>query len=373
MTDGFDLDLAWEAVRKDAEVPPENDPTTQYADREENVGYEARAGLTLYREKGWVGNEEVRRDRALPLPHLLTPNVTSSHGSTPRPPRARSHTRTTTTPSRGLLRRRGTWPTQPSISPGLSRTEPFSTTQPASWRPASQTAAGLVATKAGPKETSGVTPSTSCTTSRVRPHYASPFKALGHLAHFLDASLLSGLVELKGGREPFLAFLDDHFDGNHNDHTNEPSHHIPYLYSLAGSPSRAAERVHAIAFEDGDYGLGPEGLRGNEDLGQMSSWFIFSSLGFYPVNPASDEYVIASPLFSAIDIDLPYPHDPKAASIALRIRAPGAPYKKYVAGVTVNGRALSRPILKHADLIGGGDIIFRMSTERTDWGSCEGR
>lgn len=184
--------------------------------------------------------------------------------------------------------------------------------------------------------------------------------------------ILSGLIQLKGGREPFLAFLDDHFDNGHNDHTNEPSHHIPYLYSLAGSPSRAAERIHAIAFETGDYGLGPEGLRGNEDLGQMSSWLLFSALGFYPVNPASDEYVVASPLFSTIDIDLPHPHDRMKADIPLRIRAPDAPHKKYVAGVTVNGRALDRPILKHADLISGGEILFAMSAERTDWGSGEG-
>lgn len=131
--------------------------------------------------------------------------------------------------------------------------------------------------------------------------------------------------------------------------------------------------MHAIALEDGDYGLGPEGLRGNEDLGQMSAFFIFSAFGWYPVNPASDEYVIASPLFSSIDINLPHPYDRTKPDIALRIRAPGAPEEKYVAGVTVNGRALERPILKHADIVGGGDIIFRMSAEQTDWGSGEGR
>jgi len=110
------------------------------------------------------------------------------------------------------------------------------------------------------------------------------------------------LIKYRGGNIKFIQSLDDHFNGGHNDQTNEPSHHIPYLYSLAGAAYKSQAKVREIAREN--YNNTPTGLSGNEDCGQMSAWFIFSSMGFYPVNPVSGEYVVGSPLFEKISINL---------------------------------------------------------------------
>ena len=85
-------------------------------------------------------------------------------------------------------------------------------------------------------------------------------------------------------------------------HGNEPGHHIPYLYNWAGHPEKTQERVRMIC--NTMYANAPNGLCGNDDCGQMSAWYIFSALGFYPVCPGSDEYALGSPLVKSAEIDL---------------------------------------------------------------------
>ena len=164
----------------------------------------------------------------------------------------------------------------------------------------------------------------------------------------------------------------------HNDHTNEPSHHIPYLYALAGAPWKGQVRIRSIAAAD--YNATANGLAGvwdpllssffashkipqNEDCGQMSAWWLFSALGFYPVNPASTSYVVGSPFFEKVTIAFP------GTRRRLVIRAPGASTKPYVRSLTVNGKSVGTPVLRHEQIVGGGEMFFEMSATPQSWGS----
>ncbi|MCT4648036.1 MAG: GH92 family glycosyl hydrolase, partial [Carboxylicivirga sp.] len=129
-----------------------------------------------------------------------------------------------------------------------------------------------------------------------------------------------GLINLHGGKKPFISKLDSLFtlnaglNGSHASpdisgligqyaHGNEPSHHIAYLYNYAGQQYKTSERVNEIC--NTMYHTGVDGLSGNEDCGQMSSWYVFSSMGFYPVNPANQIYQIGTPRFQKVVIDVP--------------------------------------------------------------------
>jgi len=170
-----------------------------------------------------------------------------------------------------------------------------------------------------------------------------------------------GLIELRGGNKNFIEFLDEHFDGGHNDHTNEPSHHIPYLYSLAGAASKSQILIRQIA--ETNYNATVNGLSGNEDCGQMSAWYLFSALGFYPVNPVSGEYIVGSPFFDKVSIDLP------ASNQKLEIISLGAPSKPYVHSLNVNGQRVEQPIIQHAQIAQGGALSFQMRDTPQAWSS----
>ena len=129
------------------------------------------------------------------------------------------------------------------------------------------------------------------------------------------------LIDMMGGKKKFSKMLDQLFtlqlDDKHIEaneditrdgiiglyvHGNEPGHHIPYLYNWTGHPEKTQERVRMIC--NTMYANTPDGLCGNDDCGQMSAWYIFSALGFYPVCPGSDEYALGSPLVKSAEIDI---------------------------------------------------------------------
>ncbi len=136
-------------------------------------------------------------------------------------------------------------------------------------------------------------------------------------------------------------------------HGNEPGHHIPYLYNWTGHPEKTQERVRMIM--DTMYASTVEGLCGNDDAGQMSAWYIFSSLGFYPVTPGSTDYALGSPLVKEAILHLDN-------GKTLTIKANNQSAKNvYVQSVSVNGKVLDGTLLSHQDIINGGEIIFEMS------------
>ena len=180
---------------------------------------------------------------------------------------------------------------------------------------------------------------------------------------------VEGLIGLYGGRETFLSQLDSLFiydaslmgDGLSDvtgliglyAHGNEPSHHVAYLYALAGRPWRTQELVRELC--DTKYINKPDGLCGNDDCGQMSAWYIFSMLGFYPVDPVSCEYVIGAPQVPEAVINLPGGGQFKVVAEGLSTD------NKYVGGVTLNGEPYDKPYITHDDIVKGGTLTFKMT------------
>jgi len=189
-----------------------------------------------------------------------------------------------------------------------------------------------------------------------------------------------GLIALMGGREKFVEKLDSLFDASQstafthelsaNDlrgcigeywHGNEPSHHIIYLYCYAGQPWKAAERLHQVV--KSQYGSGPGSLCGNDDCGQMSAWYIFTCMGFYPVCPASDYYVIGAP-----QIPHSVMHLSNGKSFAMTAKNISGE-NIYVQAVKLNGKNWNSPFLPYQTLKKGGEIEFTMGPKPSEWGT----
>jgi len=135
-------------------------------------------------------------------------------------------------------------------------------------------------------------------------------------------------------------------------HGNEPSHHTAYLFNYAGQPWRTQELVREIF--DTQYKNKPDGLCGNDDCGQMSAWYIFSALGFYPFNPCNDGYVFGAPQLGKVILNL-------AKGRTFTVEARGlSKANKYVQGITLNGAPVTGLKLAHADIMKGGTLVFEM-------------
>lgn len=181
-----------------------------------------------------------------------------------------------------------------------------------------------------------------------------------HVQHDVE-----GLIELFGGREAFLNKLDSVFtvklETSQADvtgligqyaHGNEPSHHITYLYALAGRPERTQELIRQIF--DTQYRPEPDGLCGNDDCGQMSAWYMFSAMGFYPVNPVSGEYVFGAPQMPKFVLHL-------ADGKTFTILAEGLSKEhKYIESITLNGEPYTKNYISHEDILKGGTLVYKM-------------
>ena len=181
-----------------------------------------------------------------------------------------------------------------------------------------------------------------------------------------------GLIELFGGNEPFLKQLDALFladealnEGASADitgmigqyaHGNEPSHHTLYLYAYAGQQYKTAEKVREVCREF--YTPEPDGLIGNEDCGQMSAWYIFTALGFYPVHPTAGEFVFGSPLCTEAVI-----HTVDGTDFKVIARNNSAE-NIYIQSVTLNGKPYDKFSISHADIMKGGELVFEMGPEK---------
>ncbi|MFT4111182.1 GH92 family glycosyl hydrolase [Silvibacterium sp.] len=166
---------------------------------------------------------------------------------------------------------------------------------------------------------------------------------------------IPGLIDYLGGRQRFLTELDTLFAHNAYDQGNEPSHHIAYLYALAGDPAKTQQHVRQLL--DTQYADTPAGIPGNDDAGQISAWYVMSALGFYQVCPGRPVYTLAAPRFDHISIRLPNGH-------MLRILAPGAQSGKiYASKITFNGKPITNSQIQHAQLMDGGTLQFVMSDQ----------
>ena len=157
------------------------------------------------------------------------------------------------------------------------------------------------------------------------------------------------LIHLLGGEDVFCKELDKNFDEGHYRHDNEPGHHFAYLYDCCGKLDKVQNRIPMIIKQH--YKNKPDGLSGNDDCGQMSAWYLFSSLGFYPLTPASGEYALGIPHFKEIILQL---RDGKK----LLIKAPELNKKDYLLRVYWNGKLLEKPFISIQDIFKGGVLEF---------------
>jgi hypothetical protein len=192
---------------------------------------------------------------------------------------------------------------------------------------------------------------------------------------------ISGLVQLHGGKNNFEAHLDELFSASQETsgrnqadisgligqyaHGNEPSHHMAYLYNFVNKPHKTQEKVHQILTKL--YTNAPNGISGNEDCGQMSAWYVFSSLGFYPVTPGSNQYIIGSPLWDKATIHLE--NGNQFTIVADNLSSE----HKYVEDAQLNGQGLNRTFLTHEEIMAGGILDFKMTDRPSTWGVKEGQ
>jgi predicted alpha-1,2-mannosidase len=173
---------------------------------------------------------------------------------------------------------------------------------------------------------------------------------------------IAGLIDLMGGEDGFNANLDRFHMAGQYWHGNEPGHQIPFLYDYSGQPWKTQELVSEIM--ETEYGIGPGGLSGNDDAGQMSAWYVFAAMGFYPVCPAVPEYVISGPHFDRIILR------PEKGNVLLITASGASSGNIYIQGIKLNGKDINQTYLSHSDLTGGGTLEFKMGENPdTTWGT----
>ncbi|MDO1502401.1 GH92 family glycosyl hydrolase [Winogradskyella maritima] len=196
---------------------------------------------------------------------------------------------------------------------------------------------------------------------------------------------ISGFINLLGGKDQLEAQLDELFSAktdftgrDQSDitgligqyaHGNEPSHHMAYLYNFVNKPHKTQEKVYQILTEL--YHNDSDGVSGNEDCGQMSAWYVLSSMGFYSVTPGSNEYIIGTPLFDKATINLESRNGSGGKQFTIKANN-RSEINKYVERVVLNGKDLDVTFLKHEDIVNGGTLEFFMTGNPAVWGSREG-
>ncbi|HKI77810.1 MAG TPA: GH92 family glycosyl hydrolase, partial [Ignavibacteriaceae bacterium] len=219
-------------------------------------------------------------------------------------------------------------------------------------------------------------------------NWLSPFDPFSVSGNYTEANAwqysffvpqdIPGLINLYKGKENFTKKLDQLFSvestlrgidqpdisgmiGQYA-HGNEPSHHIAYLYDYAGAPYKTQEKIRQILNEM--YSANPDGLSGNEDCGQMSAWYVFSAIGFYPVTPGMNYYAIGSPIFDAVTIHLD--NNKKFVINAVN----NSKENRYIESASLNGKEYSKVFLNHSDIMNGGILNINMSRDsKNGWGT----
>jgi predicted alpha-1,2-mannosidase len=319
----FDQQLAWQAVYKDAMTPPEGDTTRRWHDREEHTPYEARAGLTYYKQLCYIPTDKT--DEAA---------------------------------SRTLEDSYDDWCVA-QIAKALGRTDDyrFFLKRSLSDRNLYNPAIGLMNGKTSDGKWAPIGGGKDDNTNRSVSGWTEGDAWVYTWSPFHDQA---GLIQLMGGAENYDAKLDQHFSGGHNVHSNEPSHHYGYLYDFGGQPWKTQSMVRRIAAKE--YDATPGGLDGDDDCGQMSAWLLFTAMGFYPVNPASGEYMIGSPMFGKMSLTL-------ANGNAFHVEAEdNSAENVYIQSATLNGTPLEIPMITWEQIQAGGTLHFVMGAKPSQWG-----
>jgi len=308
---GFDRELAWKAVYKDAMTPPDGDTGERWADRAPHTPYEARGGLTYYKELGYIPTDK-----------------------------------TAEAASRTLEDSYDDWcVAQVAKALGKEKDYQFFLHRSLNYRNLYNSADGLMRGKTSDgkwaSEDAGWTEGNAWVYTWAPLHDEA------------------GILNLMGGASAYNAKLDQHFAGGHNVHSNEPSHHYGYLYDFSGEPWKTQAKVREIAAAE--YAGQPVGLDGDDDCGQMSAWYLFTALGIYPVNPASGDYMIGSPMFSRMSLEVA--NGKRFTVIADNNSATNV----YIQSATLNGKPLSKPVIRYEDMMAGSTLHFVMGPKPSHW------
>ncbi|HXS78529.1 MAG TPA: GH92 family glycosyl hydrolase [Terracidiphilus sp.] len=322
---GFDRQLAWQAVYKDAMVPPDGDVTRRWLDREEHTPYEARAGLTYYKKLGYIPTDKTDEAASRTLEDSYDDWCVAQIAKVLG--KSDDH--------------------QFFLKRSLNDRNLFN---PALGLMNGKTADGKWAPIGGGKDDSENRSMSGWTEGDAWVYTWSPLHDQ------------AGLIQLMGGAENYDRKLDQHFSGGHNVHSNEPSHHYGYLYDFGGQPWKTQAKVREIARKE--YDASPGGLDGDDDCGQMSAWLLFSAMGFYPVNPASGEYMIGSPMFGEMNLAV-------ANGKTFRIEAQDNSARNvYIQSATLNGAPLTAPLITWEQIQAGGILHFVMGPKPSRWGAA---
>ena len=308
---GFDLELAYKAVLRDAIAPPIQDTRRRFFDREQGTPYEARNGLTYFKQFGFYPDDKTAEAASSMLEDAYEDWCVA----------------------------------QVAKATGRAAEYQFFINRSQAYKTLFNPETGFMQAKKS--DGSWAHPDAGWTE--------------GSKWNYTWAVIqdMPGLVQLMGGADRFNAELDEHFNGGHNFHANEPSHHYAYLYDYSGAPWKTQQRVRQIAAAA--YRNEPRGIEGNDDCGQMSSWYIFAALGFYPVNPASGQYMIGSPLYSRVVLRMP---NGKKFTIS---SPDNSATNVFIQSATLNGKALTVPFITYADIQRGGELTLQMGAAPSQW------
>jgi predicted alpha-1,2-mannosidase len=310
---GFDYNLAWDAVYKDAMTPPDGDTTRRWYDREPHTPYEARGGLTYFKALGYIPVDKTAEAASRTLEDSYddwcVAQVAKALGKTKE--------------YQYFLNRSHNYENLFNKITGFMQAR----NSDGSWA----------------KPDDGWTEGNTWVYTWAVMHD------------------IPGLMQLMGGKEKYNARLDEHFSGGHNVHSNEPSHHYGYLYDYSGQPWKTQAKVREIALAE--YANLPSGIDGDDDCGQMSAWYLFTALGFYPVNPASGDYMLGSPLFTKMTLHL-------ANGNHFTVSAENNSAKNvYIQSATLNGRPLTIPVIRYDDIVAGASLKLVMGPAPSGWAS----
>ena len=321
---GFDLTKAYAATYKDAMTPPDGDTSNRWADRAPWTAYEARGGLTWYKSLGYVPIDKTDESVSCTLEFAYDDFCVAQ------------------------------------LAKAMGRQEDYELLmkRTRNYRNLYDPVSGFMR----PKKSDGTWDEEAWASREDRkPGFTegSPWTYL-----FCEMQDIPGMIALMGGEKKFAARLDENFSGGHYRHDNEPGHHYAYLYDYCGQPWKTQEKVRETMASH--YHNAPDGLSGNDDCGQMSAWYIFSAMGFYPVTPGSPVYAIGSPLFERATIMLSKPYKRGPFTVIARNQSTK---NKYIQSATLNGKPLREPFIKHADIANGSTLIFVMGPKpNKKWG-----
>lgn len=307
----YDVNLAYEAIRKDAAVPPTGDTIKTWYDREPWTAYEARAGSTYYQSIGYVPADKTAESVSRTIEFGIDDYCVAQ------------------------------------LAKGIGRNDDY-----ALFIKNSQNYSNLYNRATGffaPRKYNGNWYEDDSAGFTEGTKWTYLFGAMHDP---------KGMIDIMGGKTKFSSKLTENFAGNHYRHDNEPGHHYIYLFNYCGEPwkTQALVRKHTSVE---NYKNQAVGINGNDDCGQMSAWYIFGVMGFYPVVPASGIYCIGAPQFPKITITL----NRGGQAHRLEIIANNiSENNNYVQRVTLDGKAVKTPFISYNELMNGNKLIFEMGS-----------